>query len=327
MTGSPGSHMAQIAANDFLVLGRAGMDLYADPPGTPAEEAQRFTSALGGSAANIAAGIVKLGGAASLITTLSEDAVGRFVRRELVRYGVGTAHVHGAGGEARTSLAVVETRLVECQSVIYRNGAADFALRAEHVASIDFSGHGALIVTGTALAAEPSRAAALLAIEMARAARRPVILDIDYRPYSWSGSAEAARICGAAARLSDLVVGNDVEFDVLAGGSGGLAHAQELAASCRGVIYKMGEKGSIGFAGGARFETPVFAVTALKPTGAGDAFMAGLVTGLAGGMALDAAVRRGTAAAAITVTRVGCAPASPTAAELADFIRHHSPVS
>ncbi|MCA3562089.1 MAG: 5-dehydro-2-deoxygluconokinase [Aestuariivirga sp.] len=317
--------MAQIAANDFLVLGRAGMDLYADPPGTRAEAAQNFTAALGGSAANIAAGIVKLGGRAALVTALSEDAVGRFVLNELARYGVGTQHVRGTGGEARTSLAVVETRREDCQSVIYRNGAADFALRPEDVAPIRFADHGALIVTGTALAAEPSRAAAFCAIGMARAAGRPVILDLDYRPYSWASPADAARISAEAAELSGMVVGNDVEFDVLAGGSGGHAHARQLAARCAAVIYKMGEKGSVTFAGDGSFETPIFPVAALKPTGAGDAFMAGLVTGLAQGLGLAAGVRRGAAAAAITVTRVGCAPASPTAAELDAFISRHAP--
>lgn len=325
MTGTPRSHMAQIAANDFLVLGRAGMDLYADPPGTRAEIAQNFTAALGGSAANIAAGIVKLGGKAALVTTLSEDAVGRFVRNELVRYGVHVQHVLGAGGEARTSLAVVETRLADCQSVIYRNGAADFALRPENVAAIGFADHGALIVTGTALAVEPSRAATFLAIRMARAAGRPVILDLDYRPYSWASPAEAAATCADAAGLSDVVVGNDVEFDVLAGGSSGQGHARQLAGRCAAVIYKMGERGAVTFMEGDSFETPIFPVAALKPTGAGDAFMAGLVTGLAQDLGLPAAVRRGAAAAAITVTRVGCAPASPTAAELNAFISRHAP--
>ena len=324
MTGTPRSHMAQIAADNFLVLGRAGMDLYADPPGTRSAEAERFTAALGGSAANIAAGIVKLGGAASLVTRLSDDAVGRFVRRQLALYGVGTRHVHGTGGERRTSLAVVETRLVDCQSVIYRNEAADFALAPEDVAPIEFAAHGALIVTGTALAVEPSREATFLAIARARTARIPVILDIDYRPYSWATAADAAQTCGDAARLSDVVIGNDVEFDVLAGGAGGREHAQRLAAGCAAVIYKMGENGSVCFADGENFETPVFAVTALKPTGAGDAFMAGLVTGLAQGQPLRAAVLRGTAAAAITVTRVGCAPASPSAAELDHFLKHHA---
>jgi 5-dehydro-2-deoxygluconokinase len=89
------------------------------------------------------------------------------------------------------------------------------------------------------------------------------------------------------------------------------------------VIYKMGEKGSVSFEGGNSLTTPIFEVTALKPTGAGDAFMAGLVTGLAQGRDLRTSVKRGTAAAAIVVTRVGCAPASPTEDELADFIRRH----
>lgn len=307
----------------FLVLGRAGMDLYADPPGTPIEEAERFTSALGGSAANIAAGIVKLGRAASLVTALSDDAVGRFVRRELKRYGVDTSLVMTIRGEMRTSLAVVETRLENCQSVIYRNGAADFALHTDHVSGIALKNFAALIVTGTALAVEPSRSATRLAMERAREEGVRVILDVDYRPYSWASATEASRVCHEAALSSDLVVGNDVEFDVMTGGANGLELARQLSSDREAVIYKMGERGSISFFEGRSFETPIDRVRALKPTGAGDAFMAGLVTGLAAGLGLTAAVRRGTAAAAVVVTRVGCAPASPTAAELDGFIREH----
>ena len=310
--------------SSFLVLGRAGMDLYADPPGTKAEEAGRFTSALGGSAANIAAGILRLGGKASLVTAVSDDAVGRFVRRELEAYGVDVAHLVRVGGECRTSLAVVETRMEDCQSVIYRNGAADFALRPEDVEGIPFAAYGALIVTGTALAAEPSRAATFRAISLARAAAVPVILDVDYRPYSWPDQATAAMTCRQAAEASAMIIGNDVEFGVMAQGADGLGLARELASGRIATVYKMGEKGSVTFAAGESFETPVFPVTALKPTGAGDAFMAGLVTGLAASSDLAAAVRRGAAAAAIVVTRVGCAPASPTTDELDTFMRRHA---
>jgi 5-dehydro-2-deoxygluconokinase len=313
--------LERLRKNRFLVIGRAGMDLYADPPGSRAEEAERFTSALGGSAANIAAGIVRLGGAAALVTTLSDDAVGRFVLRELTRYGIDRSHVRSLGGEVRTSLAVVETRPENCQSVIYRNGAADFALNRQDVAAIDLAPFGALIVTGTALAVEPSRSATVLVMSRAREAGLPIILDVDYRPYSWVNAADAAATCHRAAALSDMVIGNDAEFDVMAGGSGGLELARTLSSQAMAVIYKMGERGSVTFSAGAQRETPIDRVAALKPTGAGDAFMAGVVTGLATGHGLAEAVRRGTAAAAIVVTRVGCAPACPTAAELDDFIR------
>lgn len=314
---------ARLRQKKFLVLGRAGMDLYADPPGTRAEEAQQFSSALGGSAANIATAIVKLGGAATLVTTVSDDAVGRFIRNQLSHFGVGTQHVAVAGGEARSSLAVVETRIDDCQSVIYRNGAADFALTREVVAAINYDDFGALVVTGTSLALEPSRSATFHALSLARESGMPIILDVDYRPYSWASKIEASEICARAASLSDIIVGNDVEFAVMAGNGSGLLLARTMAEEERIAVYKMGEMGSVTFHGTRSFETPIFAVTALKPTGAGDAFMGGFLMCLAHDHDLETAVLRGSAAAAIVVTRVGCAPAMPTAPELASFIASH----
>ena len=317
-------NLDRLNKNSFMVLGRAGLDLYADPPGTQIENAQQFYAALGGSAANIAAAIVKLGGAASLVTSVSDDAVGRFTRKQLQHYGVATDYVSTVGGEARNSLAVVETRAENCQSVIYRNGAADFQLAVKDVEAIAFGAFGALIITGTALASEPSRSASLLAMERARMAGLLVIIDLDYRPYSWVSSVEAARIYQQAAGMSDIVVGNDVEFAVMAEAANGKALARNLANTTAAiVVYKMGEKGSITFTKDQSFEQGIFSVAALKPTGAGDAFMAGFVTSLACGLELPIAVRRGSAAAAIVVTRVGCAPASPTVPELDAFMANH----
>ncbi len=311
----------RIRVNRFLVVGRAGMDLYADPPGTRTELAQRFTAALGGSAANIAAGIARLGGAASLVTAVSDDAVGRFVRNELASYGVGAEYVCNTGGEARNSLAVVETRAEDCQSVIYRNGAADFQLTTDQIKSIDFAPFGAVIVTGTALAVEPSRAATFLAMAMAREHGLPVILDVDYRPYSWTSVLDAATTCTQAASISDVVIGNDEEFAVMAGAGGdGVALARQLAVSTAAiVVYKMGARGAVTFADGEVLETGVYPVKALKPTGAGDAFLAAFVAGLAEARPVYDCVWRGSAAAALVVTRVGCAPAMPTLDELNFF--------
>ena len=74
--------------NHFLIVGRAGMDLYADPVGTRIEEATNFYAALGGSAANSAAAIIRLGGKAALLTCVSDDAVGCFVLAQLQHYGI-----------------------------------------------------------------------------------------------------------------------------------------------------------------------------------------------------------------------------------------------
>ena len=312
----------RLQKNTFLVIGRAGLDLYADPPGTDIESAASFSAALGGSAANIAVAIARQGGGTALLTAVSNDAVGRYTTKALANYGVQTRYVKSVGGEARNSLAIVETRPENCQSVIYRNGAADFEVLEADAAAVDYNAFAAVIVTGTSLARQPSRSATLKALHLARAAGLVLIIDIDYRPYSWASKDEARMVCSQAAGLCDIIVGNDDEFSVLAGSGGGIQLAQSMSLSPgRIVVYKMGEKGCTAFANAQRFDTPIFPVVALKPTGAGDGFMGGFISGLVAGADLPDAVRWGAATAAIVVTRVGCAPAMPDSAEVHAFMQ------
>jgi 5-dehydro-2-deoxygluconokinase len=314
-----------LSGNRFLVIGRAGMDLYADPPNTRSEDATQFSASLGGSSANIAVALARHGGSCSLVTCVSDDAVGRFCLNQLDHYGIDRRHVRAVGGEARNSLAVVETRIEDHQSVIYRNGAADFQMSEADVAGVDYAAFSALITTGTVLAAEPSRGAAFRSFELARAAGLPLIFDVDYRPYSWPSPEVAARTYSRAAAHCDVIVGNDVEFGFMAGDySKGLDKARSLARDGASiVIYKMGEGGSITITPVEEIRSGIFPVRAIKPTGAGDSFLGGLVASLAAGFSLRDAVRRGSACAAIVVSRVGCAPAMPTTAELEQFLATH----
>lgn len=315
-----------IRRNRFVLIGRAGMDFFADPPGTKAELADTFRAGLGGSAANTAAGICKLGGNAALVTAVSDDSVGRFCLNQLDHYGVDRSYVRSVGGEFRNSLAVYESRLLDHQSVIYRNGAADFQMSKADIDAVDFSRFGALVTAGTVFAAEPSRSATFMAFERATGAGVPIIFDVDYRPYSWPSAAVAEQVLSQAASHCDMIVGNDEEFGFMAGGMDrGLDKARSLSADGVAlVIYKMGPEGAITFAGGEEIRTGVFTVEALKPTGAGDSFMAGLLTSLAEGRDLRESVLRGSACAAITVTRPGCAPAMPVPSELDAFLASHA---
>ncbi len=317
--------LERIRGRNFVIIGRAGMDLYADPPGTRTEEAQGFTTALGGSSANIGVALTRHGSRAALVTCVSDDAIGRFALNQLDHYGIDRAHVRSVGGEARNSLALVESRIEDHQSVIYRNGAADFEMTADDVANVDYAPYSALITTGTVFAAEPSRSATFHAFELARAAGLPLVFDVDYRPYSWPSARIAAETYSRAAALCDIIVGNDVEFGFMAGDYGkGLDKARELAAtSARIVVYKMGEEGAITLTPDGEIRTGIYPVDALKPTGAGDSFLGGMIAALAEGRKLRDAVLRGSACAAIVVSRVGCAPAMPTPAELEDFLASH----
>lgn len=174
--------ISAIGKNDFLVIGRVGIDFCPDPPGVKTEDAEMMVVGMGGSSANISAGICKFGGKAALVTCVSDDSIGRYCVNQLKKYGVDTKHVRAVGGEFRNSLAVYESRVDDHQTVIYRNGAADFEMANEDVDGVDYSSYGALITAGTVFAAEPSRSASFRAFDKARAAGLPIIFDIDYRP-------------------------------------------------------------------------------------------------------------------------------------------------
>lgn len=319
------SDLSKLAENRFLIVGRAGMDLIPDPPGTRTEDADVFHSDLGGSAANIGVAITKHGGSAALVTCVSDDAIGRFAVNKLRAHGIDDRYVRAVGGEARNSLALYESRIEDHQSVIYRNGAADFEMNEDDLRAVAYGDFDALITAGTVFAAEPSRSAAFYGIAQARAAGLPIIFDVDYRPYSWPSADVAADVYSRAAAQSDVIVGNDEEFGFMAGDyARGLDKARELAhTSARIVVYKMGPEGAITITRDDEIRTGIYPVTALKPTGAGDSFMGGFVSGLAAGLPLKDAVLRGSACAAIVVGRVGCAAAMPTPGELEEFLASH----
>lgn len=317
--------IAGIKANNFVVVGRAGMDLIPHPAGTKTEEATQFISGLGGSSANICAGICKFGGKAALVTRVSDDSVGRYCVNQLKHYNVDTKYVLPIAGEYRNSLALYESRMEDHQSVIYRNGAADFQMDIADVEAVDYAHYGALITAGTVFAAEPSRGATFHAFDLAKKAGLPIIFDVDYRPYSWPTAEVAAEVLSRAASQSDMIVGNDEEFGFMAGHiDHGMIKARELAnTTAKIVIYKMGEKGAVTFANGEEIHTGIFRTQALKPTGAGDSFMAGLMASLAAGLDLKTSLLRGSACAAIVVAKPGCAPAMPNLTELDAFLASH----
>jgi 5-dehydro-2-deoxygluconokinase len=309
-----------------IVVGRAGMDLYPLPDGTETEGAGQFAAEVGGSAGNIAVALARQGYSTALLGPLSDDPVGRFVRSHLARLAVDTSRCRAIGGTHRTSLAICETRRDDSETVFYRNSAVDLQLCADDFDAAFIASAAVLIVTGTALAAEPSRAAVLQALALARTAGTFAILDVDHRPVSWRSNDEAMRVYAHAASQCDAVVGNDDEFALIAGDT-----ARALAAASgfvkqggRFAIFKKGSAGSITITPERTFETGIVVVDVKKPFGAGDAFLGNLVGALLRGQLLEPAVRRASAAAAYVVARRGCAFAMPTAAELDSFSQQHA---
>ena len=314
--------LEKIKENNFLIVGRAGIDIYPDPPGTKTEIATNFVSHLGGSSANIAVSLTKLGGNCKLLTSVSDDALGRLAINQLYSYSVDTSLITFKKDESRISFAVVESTIEDHQSIIYRNKASDLLMSNEDIDRVNFDNFSCLIFTGTCLASEPSRSATFHAINKAKLNNIPIILDIDYRPYTWASSEEASEVYMLASKSCDILIGNDDEFGVLANNyDKGMQTAQNLSKEISIVIYKKGDKGSITFFEGNQIIKGIFPVKALKPTGAGDAFMGAFIGGLLNNKGIEESVEYGSASAAIVVTKVGCAPAMPLQNEIEDFMK------
>ena len=303
---------------DIIVLGRAGMDLYPVPTGTKTKDADHFQSDLGGSAGNIAVALSRHGLSTGLIAPVSDDPVGDFVRRKLTQYGITHLTPTPIKGSSRTSLAIAENRADDCDVVIYRNDAADFQIDEHNLDMAQLDRARALIVTGTALAQSPSRETTMAA--MTRAVT--TVIDLDYRAYSWRDDADTQATYLAACEQAEIIVGNDEEFDMLAPGRG-LDWARQAATRGKTIIYKMGSRGSIAMTPETEFETGIFDVNVLKPFGAGDAFMGGMIACLAKAMPLHVAIEFGSACAAIVVSSLGCASAMPTTQQTQEFIAAH----
>jgi len=314
--------ISKIQKNNFLLIGRAGVDIYPDPPGTKTENANKYVTHLGGSSANLGVQLSKYGGLCSLLTRVSNDALGKFALNQLDYYNVNKDLVKLEDNESRISFAIVETRVEDHQSIIYRHKAADLFLNKSDIESARIENYECILITGTSLAAEPSRSSVLHVLELAKENKIPVILDIDYRPYTWESEDKAKQIYNLAAENCCGIIGNDDEFAVLSGSyEDGLDYAKKLSLDCDLIIYKMGEKGSITYANNKEIIKGIFPVKPLKPTGAGDAFMGALIGALLKNYDIEKAIEIGSAAAAIVVTKVGCAPAMPSLNEILEFMK------
>ena len=89
------------------------------------------------------------------------------------------------------------------------------------------------------------------------------------------------------------------------------------------VIYKKGENGSVTFFNNNEINTGIFPIKPLKPTGAGDAFMGSFIGSILNKYEINEALDIASAAAAIVVTKVGCAPAMPNLNEILEFMKYN----
>ncbi len=311
---------------DVCVLGRIGYDLYAEERHRPLAEVEHFSRHLGGSSANIAVGLVRLGLRVGLISAVGKDALANYLLGFLAAEGVEAQFVRLVEGY-NTSLCLTEVSPPESfPQVFYRRDPADSQV-VIGPAELDYLRRARMFVTnGTSLSAPPARESTWQALKAAHEAGLRTVLDIDYRASSWSSSGQAGEAARAVLPWVRVVLGNQDELFLLTGErEAGLQARAVLAKGADLVVCKLGKDGVEAhtrdrscFA--APIPTPV-----VSAIGAGDGFAAGFLYALDRGWTLEECLRYGNAAAAIVVSRVSCSDAMPRREELAELLGSAAP--
>ncbi len=314
---------------DVISLGRAAIDLNPIPEEMyrTLDKSRTFKMYLGGSPANITAGLGRLGMKCGFIGKVSNDQFGDFAINALKSFGCDTSHVTKVKGPEKLGLTFTEVLSPEESSILmYREKIADLALSVEDVDEDYIKTAKALLISGTSLAESPSREAALKAMMLAQRTATPIIFDIDYRAYNWKNKDELSIYYHAVAQHADVIFGSREEFDLtLSLVQSGLSDQQiadlYFAKKAKIVVIKHGKEGSTAYiSDGAHFDVKPYKVKLLKGFGGGDGYASAFLYGLFQGWKMDKMLTYGSASAAIQVRSHGCSDFMPTLAELEEFI-------
>jgi 5-dehydro-2-deoxygluconokinase len=306
---------------DVTILGRIGYDLYSEEPNVKLPQVRRFSRYLGGSSANMAVGLARLGARVSIIACLGDDSLSEFLIDFLKAENVDTTHVQRAPGFL-PSLCLTEVSPPDrFPQVFYRHDAVDTMLRITEKDLGSIAGRGMFVTNGTSLCASPSRESTYQALEHARRAGCRVVFDVDYRAMSWP-SAEAA---GQAVRLAlpfiDVLIGNQPELRLVAGEEDLDRATAALRERVPLLVSKLGEQGTRVWQNGESVFLPPYQVEVVSTIGAGDGFASGFLYALLAGKPVLECLHYGNAAAAIVVSRLSCSEAMPTLAEVESMVR------
>ena len=307
-------HFSEKRHYDALVVGRAGLDLYPQPVGSKTRDAESFVSDVGGSGANIAIAMRRVGGKVALISAISDDPVGEFVRNRLDFEGVELQFMQTTFGDERTSLAIAEVRQEDCEVVIYRNNPADLRVVFDENISLAIEQSSNLVVTGTSLIEADSRKQTLKMMAHAHKNKCKVWLDLDYRKWNWPDQETTRLVYQEAALLANVLVGNEEEFQILQEDIN--LQISQSGSKKQLMILKRGKDGCSLFFGEDRLDAGIYSLPVLKPYGSGDAFLGNVIMNYMSSEDWQLAIEAGSAAAALVVSKQGCSSAMPKMEEI-----------
>jgi fructokinase len=293
---------------DVLAVGETVVDFISSRTVGTLEEADQFGRYLGGSVTNVALNMVRLGGRAAVASRVGDDPFGQFSRRKMDREGIITDYVQ-IDRETRTTLAFVTRGKDTADFVIYRGSDAHLSTGSLSAEAIDRT--RAVHTSAFALSREPARAAVLRTLRAAREKGCLVSLDPNYDPRIDPDVEDFQEVLKEAFQFVMVTKPSRDDCARLFGPDLPPEDCIErfLGWGAEIVALTMGASGvMLATAEGDRFRIWSGRTNVIDTTGAGDAFWAGLLTGLLEEFSPQKAARLGQAAAEAKIGRVGHLP-------------------
>lgn len=290
-----------VPAMGVTVFGDINLDLAVVIDTFPAPGEEVFATAgrigLGGSAANTAVSLARLGVSAAIVAQVGDDPFGKFTIMELARVGIDTSRVAVSPTEATGLNLVTVSGDGERGMIGVRGANVTYRGEPDWLGDADW-----LHLSGYALLADPQRRAARRALRAAKDEGIPISMDVPAGVGARIGATLADELAGCR-----LVSGGRTALAPL-GGSGDPVEfllalgVERVAVTAGAAICRLADK-----AGSVAVTPP--AVEPVDATGAGDSFVAGLVAARLAGLALGPSLVVATALGAAATTHRGAGTA------------------
>ncbi len=310
------------------------MDLFAQPAGVPLKEAGSFIPAPGGSSANVAVALARLGLEVGFIGLVGDDPFGLLFTDLLRAEGVDIAHFHRLAGSS-TAIALVASDSPNDQDfIVHRGAAAQLGLADLNRAYITSA---EILVCGSMTLSEAGQGPALrAAVTWANEEGVLVAYDANLRPMLWESLDAARKGILAGMRGVSICKVNKIELELLAG-------TKDLATGSRWILSQgprlclvtLGRDGAYFNNGRTEGHVPGFKADEVDSTGCGDAFLAGAIFGFLEArlsledldeLSLYRLVRFANAAGALTAAGSGAMAALPRRTAVERLLSEHQEI-
>jgi fructokinase len=306
----------------IICLGEVLFDLLANQSGVSSEHVMSWTALPGGAPANVACALVKMGDLSRFIGCVGNDEAGAKLSVKLVTEGVDLTGLQTHSTAPTRQVQVLRTtdgdRIFGGFGDIPTDKFADAQL--SKVPEELFEGADFLLLGTLALAYPQSATSTWKALELAKTYGVKIMVDINWRPTFWASTVVAIPQIKKLVEQANYVKFAREEAELIYGETSPQALCKYLP-QAQGLFVTDGGNICEYWLDGTSGQQPAFAVNTVDTTGAGDAFVAGILHQLGSGKKSGAEiVRYAAAAGALTTQQPGAIDSQPTDAEILDFL-------